>query len=149
MRAVAFEGRWVRLGCGALIALWAATLATPGTARAGCAHYVVSGARSLDEATRWELLLVSGQVVPTSAAMPAGLPARRSPCPGGICSRGPELPLAPAPSAPWSIEHWGCLLDDSLADDPDRPEWLVEPPAHPPLPPAQDLDRPPRASISL
>ena len=48
---------------------------------------------------------------------PAGFPATPSPspCPGGICSRGEPVPIAPTSHAPKQrSEHWPCLADARL-----------------------------------
>ncbi|HEV3164982.1 MAG TPA: hypothetical protein VGZ22_13210 [Isosphaeraceae bacterium] len=82
----------------------------PSPASADCAHYVTSLTHPPADLTRFEALLHTGPPVLEAEALPfrdaAGRPAR---CPGGICSKRPELPVIPMPDPP-QVKEWGTFL---------------------------------------
>jgi hypothetical protein len=144
-----------RLGPGALCALAVAWVfaASPGQARAGCAHYVVSapGRQAAEALARLDQMLLAGtgssELV--SQSPPADAPSR-SRCPGGICSQAPNrLPLAPAPRIAVRVQLWGWLAAQDPVETPSA-RWLVfEPALRLPPGPISCLERPPRAGGSL
>lgn len=136
--------RWARPCCGALVLLCIWGLGAPSPARAECAHYVKPVGGALDQAVQLELL---SRV--KSLTEPISLPVseRRSPCPGGICSRGPILPLAPAPPAPAVLNQWGLLLAAWRHIEPDKPLHATEAPLRLPEGPCTSIDHPPRLTL--
>lgn len=96
--------RWL---VGALFALLACVLSAPPAAGAGCG-------RALD----WsggpdylEALAHAGALAPATDAASADLPKESSPCPGGICSRGPNTPPTPTLSLNGPAPQWAVLME--------------------------------------
>jgi hypothetical protein len=104
------------LRAGVVLTLWAGLLVAPRVAQAECAHYVVSKNDPVHLFATLEQKVfedASGQ----AAQEPRDSSNRPSPCPGGMCSQGPTLPLAPAPD-PVRIDQWDLLTAQRLLDGP-------------------------------
>ncbi len=115
------------------------------TARASCGHGVASKlSRSWDRSLS-DLEVFRYSPAKAGDSAPAG-PRRESPCSGPGCSRGGDLPHAPAPSSAPKSETWCCTtvaLRWSCPDSNDHTAGLfTPPPRHTTFP----IERPPRTS---
>jgi len=92
---------------GAFLMLLAWGLAAPISVEAGCAYYVVSKAHlSATGLVDLEQQLLAGTISASADAAPGEPSNRPAPCPGGLCSQSPRLPLAQAPPTTY-FEQWG------------------------------------------
>ena len=123
-------GRWF---AGALVALLAAGLFAPATARAGCTHAALTG-----DSIGLELLNI-----PAAAGEPSVPLERPKPCSGVFCSGNPGLPDLPAMAVTRRADDWAMLsepppppVSDSFPrhHDDDRPQPIHDGPGvfHPP-----------------
>lgn len=133
---------------GAWMALVAGGLVAPGSAQAGCSHYVISmGRQGAERPSLYDLEILSESRL-RGTAEPARLPNDRPlPCSGPTCSGNPGPPVAPtAPVGPMRAEGWACL---ALSQPPFAPPSLASCEAHVagrPIHLAFPPDRPPRSS---
>src|SRR6202023_2711633 len=75
-------------------------------------------------------------------------PARSpSPCPGGICSQGPTLPLAPAPD-PVLLDQWGLLAAPGIFNGPETVTCTVGAEPEQPIGFPHSVFHPPRLHVS-
>jgi hypothetical protein len=128
----------------ALLGLVAAGAFAPSRAQAGC---VLHAGRHVDDQTtsaHFELLPVSEG--PGSPETPLDSPARRSPCPGGMCTPAPSFPASTTPKAPSSIGHWPCLTTDTASPGSETSSRLTDDPDPRPVHRLRSLERPPRLS---
>jgi hypothetical protein len=127
----------------AFLTLLAIGAFAPLQVQAGCGHKVTSSAsRSIQES------LAHLELFGYAAAQPGSLPPLNSgdrPCNGVFCSRGRNLPLAPAPSVTLTAEIWCCLSTATACRGRDRADRLdpsappqaryeTSPPERPPRP---------------
>jgi hypothetical protein len=108
--------RRVGLRASVFITLWSGMLFAPRAVHAECSHYVVfknDPAQLLATLEQRVFSDASGQ----GQSDPRDIPNsnRPSPCPGGMCSQGPTLPLAPGPD-PVMIDPWGLLASQGVLD---------------------------------
>jgi hypothetical protein len=137
----------VRLPLGVVLTLWGGLLFAPASASADCAHYVVAKHDSAQllgslEGRIFAEAVGSIQQLPGDPLKPA------SPCPGGICSRGPTLPITPAPDRV-TFDHWGLLAAGCLSDGAGAVERVVAQHLVRPVGFAQAIFHPPRHPISV
>jgi hypothetical protein len=111
MRSQLSRHRFRPLG-GVLATLAVAVCVGPGTARAGCAHYVTVG-QSHDHAPFGLELLTRDSA--GTASLAAAVPSRPRPCTGALCSGKPAVPL-PSPVS-------------ALVGHPQAEEWVGLSPA--------------------
>ena len=100
-------GRSARRWAGAWLALLLCAWLAPSAARAGC-HL---GDGTSPGLAHFDLLTSTGAIATDDLPPPPS--DHRSPCPGGVCSRVPDVPL-PSPSTPSPTGHgpqWACLLE--------------------------------------
>jgi hypothetical protein len=108
--------RWAWSRAGVVLTLWACLIAAPKAVQADCAHYVISSKDPGRSLAALELKIFA-DAIGQPEQDPRDASNRPSPCPGGICSRGPDLPLAPAPD-PVLIHQWGFLAAHGFPDGP-------------------------------
>jgi hypothetical protein len=138
--------RWAGPRLGVIVTLWVVVLLAPRPARADCAHYAVS------RDDPHQLLAGLENRVFVDANGPSGQDPfdhakGPSPCPGGICSQGPTLPLAPAPD-PVHVENWGLLAAQHLFNGPGDAACGIDHSGVPPLPCHLGIFHPPRPLLS-
>jgi hypothetical protein len=134
-------GRLARGMAGAWLALAIIGLLAPAEARAGCSSHV-SRSDANGEAAHFRLLLGSGR-------LPDSRTPRTPPCSGPMCSRGPLLPLAPAPATPVRVESWGCLLISIVTFDVGSVPLPIDEGIRLPAHPGSSIFHPPRPSDPL
>jgi hypothetical protein len=140
--------RLAPLAAGAWFALLAGGLLAPGTARAGCAHYVVARGQAAHDGLPLpgDLELLSERASGDAAGRPHVPPGGPSPCSGMSCSRNPMPPMAPAPSGPLRADLWACLDFAPVPSACPSLAWAAGRRAGRPVHVAFPPERPPRAA---
>ena len=87
----------IRIASGAILALLASLVVCPSMASAGCGDYVIRGQKSASEP-------MSMPEDKHSHSQPSN--EHKFPCSGPNCSRGSDVPSAPAPTVSSPTDHW-------------------------------------------
>jgi hypothetical protein len=103
-------GRSARRWTGAALAVLVCGWLAPGTVRAGCVHDLLRGDAAIGLA-HFEGLASAGALSSTTEPGPLDPNNPTSPCAGGLCSRGPDIPASPPPSPFGRVPQWGCLTE--------------------------------------
>jgi hypothetical protein len=132
---LAVPGRSLRVA-GWGLPILAVLCCAPSVARADCGDYVVTRVSH------------SGDMTPARHAGAAELPMRAQPhrpCHGPNCSRGPAVPLLPAPTVPAPApSEWGWLTATPTPVPPDREHFFSDSPSPHPTHLASSIFHPPR-----
>ncbi len=116
----------------------------PSQARAGCGHDVTSNLIRSVEESLFDLDVLKSSATDRANPAPA-VPRRDLPCSGPGCSKGRNLPQAPATSIPVRISDPCCCMTFATGGDgPDAAEKLADLPIAHPRHNSSPLERPPR-----
>jgi hypothetical protein len=131
---------------GVVATVWACVVFAPAAVQADCAHYV--GSKS-DSARMLAALdqTVFAEAIGAGAQRPRN-DGRPAACPGGMCSQGPTLPLAPTPE-PIALRQWGISGPQGILDGPKAVAAAFGEEAGHPVRVCLDIFHPPRLQVSL